>query len=59
MILWLLYAAENWDKSTYFASDVPFKVFRLKMKIKIGKFGLNYHTHKVQPLVLHILSRSF
>ena len=39
--------------------DIPFKMFLLKMKKKIAKFGINYDRHKVQPLVLHILRRSF
>ena len=45
-----------------FLNDIPFKTFLLKMKktkTKNNKFGLNYHTHTVQPLVLRILRRSF
>ena len=43
--------------SKTFQNDIPFKMFLLKMK-KIRKFGLNFHTRMIQPVVLLILRRS-
>ena len=44
--------------SETFLNDALFKNFLLKMK-KVDKFGLNYHRHIVQELVLSILRCSF
>ena len=46
----------------YDIADIPYKVFFFYLFIKnenICKFGLNYRSHMVEPLILRILRRSF